>query len=99
MRCKAARAAAAARAPQDLPLFHNHPKERQEPHSPRRPPKNRGCEPGAAAAPGVWGVDKPTESEGIAEGGDEDEAGEVRSEGSGPPSWPRALGAVDVPGG
>ena len=40
----------------------------------------------------------PTESEGIAVGDDEDEAGEVRSEGSGPQSWRRAPGAVAAPG-
>ncbi|CUI38159.1 Uncharacterised protein [Achromobacter dolens] len=37
---------------------------------------------------------RPTESEGVAEGEDEDEAGEVRSERSGPQSWAPAIGAA-----
>jgi hypothetical protein len=40
----------------------------------------------------------PRESEGVAEGEDEDDEGEVRSEGSGPQSQPRASRAHDATG-
>ena len=49
------------------------------------------------ASRGARGVDKPRESEGKAVGLDEDDDGAVRSEGSGPQSWPRAPRDATVP--
>ena len=77
----------------------NAKKKRQENHpSQRSRPFNNAslvwpCPPARGASI------SPPESEGIAAGDDEDEAGEVRSEGSGPQSWPRALGGAAAPGG
>jgi hypothetical protein len=99
MRCEAAGAANATRAPQDLPRFHPPSKERQKSTRPGDPEVSRTMSLVRPRPPARGASISPTESEGIAEGDDEDEAGEVRSEGSGPQSWPRVLGVVAVPGG
>ena len=97
-RCEAARAADAARAPQDLPTPPKPRKKRQANHPPRRPSCFHTASPVWLRCPVRGASISPTESEGIAVGDDEDEAGEVRSEGAGPQSWPRAPGAVAAPG-
>ncbi len=59
--------------------------------------KLQPLEPGAAVARGERGVDKP-EGNRREPKADEVDEGEVRSEGSGPQSWPRSPRAAAVPG-
>ncbi len=59
--------------------------------------KLQPLEPGAAVARGERGVDKP-EGNRREPKADEVDEGKVRSEGSGPQSWPRSPRAAAVPG-
>jgi len=94
---EAARAAERRRAPQDA----SSPKVFAQKCQARRPPQlpeNLNCQSPVRWRPGVRGASiSPRESEGKAVGLDEDDDGAVRSEGSGPQSWPRAPRDATVP--
>ena len=76
--------------PQDLPDLPLSRQEGQAHRSPRCPPNHAQRKSGALGGWVRGESMRPRESEGTAEGGDEDDDGAVRSEGSGPRSLTRA---------